>query len=91
MVSAGCVRYCTENSFFSIKEIDIGVVADLGTLPRIQNLVNEGKVREWAYTGRKIHSKEALDSGLVTRVFKDETSMHKELLGLAKDIAGKSP
>jgi enoyl-CoA hydratase/carnithine racemase len=35
MVSAGCVRYCTENSFFSIKEIDIGVVADLGTLPRI--------------------------------------------------------
>ena len=35
IITAGCIRFCTEKAFFSIKEIDIGIAADIGTFPRI--------------------------------------------------------
>ena len=69
IINSACIRFCTENAFFSIKEVDLAIVADLGTFPRIQQIVNEGLVREWAYTGRRISASEALKEGLVTKIF----------------------
>ncbi len=63
-----------EDAKFSIKEVDIGICADIGTFPRLNMVVgNEGWVRELAYTGRLVDSHEALKYGLVTRVFKDQS------------------
>ena len=36
---------------FSVKEIDLAIVADVGTLQRLPNIVGEQRTRELAYTG----------------------------------------
>jgi len=40
IVSACDMRYCTEDAYFSIKEIDLGLVADIGTLQRLPTILN---------------------------------------------------
>eukprot|EP01016_Furgasonia_blochmanni_P012299 TRINITY_DN1592_c0_g1_i2.p1 TRINITY_DN1592_c0_g1~~TRINITY_DN1592_c0_g1_i2.p1 ORF type:complete len:271 (-),score=70.13 TRINITY_DN1592_c0_g1_i2:179-991(-) len=76
MISACCVRYCTEDSKFSVKEVDVGMVADLGTIQRFPLIVgNESLVRELAYTGRIMKADEAARLGLVSRVLKTKEEM----------------
>ncbi|MES2732308.1 MAG: crotonase/enoyl-CoA hydratase family protein [Bacteroidota bacterium] len=88
----GCdMRYCTDDAFFTIKEIDMGMVADLGTLQRLPKIIGEGLVREMAYTARKVAGKEATAIGLVNRSFPDKDTMMTEVQQLAVSIAAKSP
>ncbi len=88
----GCdIRYCTDDAFFTIKEIDMGMVADLGTLQRLPKLIGDGIVREMAYTGRNVSGKEAAAMGLVNRTFPDKETLMTEVKTLAATIAAKSP
>jgi len=91
MLCACDTRYCTEDAFFAIQEIKIGMTADLGTLQRLQHLVPSGLARELAYTGRKLKAEEAQNSGFVTRVFADHEAMTSGLLEIAREIAARSP
>ncbi len=91
MVSAADMRYATENAFFSIAEINIGMTADVGTLQRMPKLVAEGIVRELAYTGRKWSAAEAQAAGFVNRVFDDHETMLGGVMDIAAEIASKSP
>lgn len=91
VVSACDMRYCTQDAYFTIKEIDMGMVADLGTLQRLPKLIGEGQVREMAYTGRHVMGEEAKSLGIVNRVYADKTKMMHEVMELAKQIASKSP
>lgn len=43
MITACDIRCCTESAVFCVKEIDLGITADLGTLQRLFRLINEGK------------------------------------------------
>ena len=54
MVTACCIRYATADAFFCIQEINIGMVADVGTLQRLPKLIPEAVVKELAYTGRRL-------------------------------------
>ena len=69
MVSACCLRYATTDAFFCIQEINIGMVADVGTLQRLPKLIPLGVVKELAYTGRRMPAAQALGYGLVNQVF----------------------
>lgn len=91
MVSACDMRYATASAFFVIKEVDVGLTADMGTLQRLPHIIGDGMMRELAYTGHKVLGKRALEIGLVNRVYKDKEAMLDEVLGLAREIAGKSP
>lgn len=91
IISACDMRYCTEDGYFTIKEIDMGMVADLGTLQRLPKILNPGIVSEMAYTGRKVHGKEALAVGLVNRVYSSKQEMLEEVNKIARLIASKSP
>ncbi len=91
MISACDIRYCTDDAFFCIKETEIGMTADVGTLQRLPHLIPQGLVRELAYTGRNMMSQEALSSGLVNQVYKDQETMLNEVMKIAKTIAGHSP
>ena len=71
MATACDVRLCTEDAYFTIYEVEIGMTADVGTFPRILNLLPEGIVRELAYTGRRMEADEAARYGLVNRVLPD--------------------
>ena len=47
------VRYCSSDAEFNIKEIDIGMAADIGTLQFFTNSTgNQSTFRELAYTAR---------------------------------------
>ena len=91
MVTACDMRYATEDAFFTIFEINIGMTADVGTFPRLVKLIPEGIVRELAYTGRRMSATEAKEVGLVNRVFKDHEAMLEGVLELAREIAAKPP
>ncbi len=63
------MRYAAADAYFSVKEIDVGMTADVGTLQRLPKLVPDGIVRELAYTGRRFDADEAKAIGLVNNVY----------------------
>ena len=91
MVTACCIRYATADAFFCIQEINIGMVADVGTLQRLPKLVPLGVVKELAYTGRRLGAHKALGYGLVNEVFDTQDAMLAAALQCAKEIAAKPP
>ncbi|MEM9421610.1 MAG: enoyl-CoA hydratase-related protein [Pseudomonadota bacterium] len=91
MVTACDIRVCTEDAYFSIYEIELGMTADVGTFPRILNHLPEGVVRELAYTGRKMPADEALRYGLVNQVLPDHPGAIEAAMTLAQEIAQKAP
>lgn len=102
-VSGGCIgagvdiicacdmRYASEDAFFTIKEIDMGMVADLGTFQRLPKLISEGIVRELAFTGRKVLGKEAEKIGLVNQCLATREELTNSVLEIAASIASKLP
>ena len=91
MISACDIRYATSNAFFCIQETNLGLVADVGTLQRLPNLIPEGVVRELALTGRKLNADEAMKHGLISSIFDDHETMMEHAINTAKEIASKSP
>jgi delta(3,5)-delta(2,4)-dienoyl-CoA isomerase len=92
MCLAADIRFSTTTTQFSVKEVDIGIAADIGTLSRLPHSVgNHSWVKEIALSARIFGSDEALQHGLVSRVYKDKEEAVKEALGLAGVIASKSP
>ena len=88
--SACDMRYCTEDAFFCIQEINIGMTADVGTFPRLPYLLPMGLVKELAFTGRRMFANEANECGLVNNVFSNYEDMMKEVMAIAKEIAKKT-
>lgn len=69
MITAADIRYCTKDGWFQVKEVDIGMAADVGTLQRLPKVVgNQSLVRELCFTARKMKSDEARSEGLVSKV-----------------------
>ncbi|XP_070508436.1 delta(3,5)-Delta(2,4)-dienoyl-CoA isomerase, mitochondrial [Chironomus tepperi] len=92
LISTADIRYCTKDCWFSIKEVDIGMAADVGTLQRFPKAIgSQSLVRELCFTGRKFKSDEALRWGFVTRVFDTKEELVEASLKLAEEIASKSP
>ncbi len=91
LVAACDMRYCTDDAFFCVQEINIGLAADVGTLQRLPRLIPEGLMRELAYTGRRLTAPEALSAGLVNATFETQETMLEAVSELAREIATKSP
>ncbi|MCB0986734.1 MAG: crotonase/enoyl-CoA hydratase family protein [Acidimicrobiales bacterium] len=91
MVSACDLRYASEDAFFCIQEINIGMTADVGTLQRLPKIIPEGIAREWAYRGHRVPATRAAEVGLVNQVFPDHESLVAGALEIAAEIATKSP
>jgi enoyl-CoA hydratase len=91
LVTACDMRIATENAYFTIQEINVGIVADVGTLQRIPTLLPQGLIRELAYTGRKYPAAEALGHGFVNSIHADQAAALAHATALATEIAAKSP
>jgi len=92
MLSACDIRYCSEDAEFTIKEVDVGLAADVGTLQRFPKIVgNDSLVRELAYSARRFGAKEAKEMGFVGRVFANKEATVDAAVKLAIEIASKSP
>ncbi|CDW89899.1 enoyl-hydratase [Stylonychia lemnae] len=92
-ISSACdIRICSKDAKFTIKEVDIGICADLGTIQRFQKIIgNDSFFRELAYTGRYFDAKEALQQGFVSYVEENQEACFKKAYDLASQIASKSP
>ena len=91
LVTAACIRYASADTFFCIQEINIGLVADVGTLQRLPKLMPMALVKELAYTGRRLGAEQAKTHGLVNEVFADASDTLAAALQCAKEIAAKPP
>jgi enoyl-CoA hydratase len=92
LICCADMRYAAADAQFTIKEVDIGMVADVGTLQRLPRLIgSQGLVRELAYTGRAVDAGEARAIGLVNRVFDTREALHAGVREIAATIAAKSP
>ncbi|MCR9106868.1 MAG: crotonase/enoyl-CoA hydratase family protein [Gammaproteobacteria bacterium] len=91
MTCCADMRYASADAFFSIREIDIGMTADVGTLQRLPRIIPDGVVRELAYTGRNMDADEACSMGFINRVFEDRETLLREVTAIAHRIAEKSP
>ena len=91
LVAACDMRYATQDARFAVKEVDLAIVADVGTLQRLPRLIGEGLARELAYTGREFDGKEAHTMRLVNQTFTDKESLMKAVMEIAGTIARKSP
>lgn len=91
LVCAADSRYCTADAYFTIKETELGMTADVGTLQRLPKLMPEGVVRELAYTGRKFGAEEAQRHGFVNTVYETQEAMLEGVMAIAAQIAANSP
>ncbi|CAI5441907.1 unnamed protein product [Caenorhabditis angaria] len=92
LITACDIRFASQCSNFSIKEVDVGLAADVGTLNRIQKVVgNDSWTREIAMTARDFGVDEALKFGLISRIYPSKKETVAGAVSLAKTIAEKSP
>ena len=91
LITACDMRFASNDAFFCIQEINIGMAADVGTLQRLPKIIPDSKMREMAYTGRRMLADEAKDSGLVGEIYETQDEMLDAVHKLAAEIASKSP
>ena len=91
LITACDMRFASNDAFFCIQEINIGMAADVGTLQRLPKIIPDAKMREMAYTGRRMLADEAKDSGLVGEIYETQDEMLDAVHKLAAEIASKSP
>ena len=91
LITACDIRLATADAVFSVRETKIGLVADVGTLQRLPEIIDPGRVAELVFTGRDFTAEEAAEMGLVTHVYPDVDTLRKEATALAEEIAANSP
>ena len=91
LVCASDIRLGTKDCHFSILETKLGLVADIGTFPRLVKLIPDGLVRELAFTGRNFYSNEANLSGFLNNVYPNQKNMLEAAFDLAEEISSNSP
>jgi Delta3,5-Delta2,4-dienoyl-CoA isomerase len=89
LICAADVRWCHPDTVFSVREVTIGLAADVGTLQRLPKICgNQSTVRELCFTGRDFNAAESLQIGLVSRVTENLVT---DALELCSTIASHSP
>ena len=91
------VRICAAETQFAVKEVDIGIAADVGTLSRLPKVVGNGSwIRDVSLSGRIFDAEEASRVGLVSWVAQKgpnggKGAVIQEALRWAAIVAEKSP
>lgn len=91
-LAAACdVRLCSRDARFSVREVKVAIVADLGSLQRLPRIIGHGHTRELAFTGKDIDADRAFRIGLVNDVFDDEPTLLDRAREMARQIAENPP
>ncbi|MCE9667291.1 crotonase/enoyl-CoA hydratase family protein [Myxococcus stipitatus] len=91
LIAACDFRYCSRDAKFSVREVKVAIVADMGVLQRLPRIIGEGNTRELAYTGADVDAERALRMGLVNDVFASPEALLTEARATAKRIAENPP
>jgi enoyl-CoA hydratase/carnithine racemase len=86
------VRVCARDARFAVKEVDIGLAADIGTLARLPKAVgSQSWVKDVCLTAREFGAAEALAVGFVSQVHESKAAALAAAVGTARLLASKSP
>lgn len=86
------IRLCTSDTKFAVKEVDIGLAADIGTLSRLPKIVGSTSwVKDVCLSARIFGGEEALRVGFVSQVFENKNAAVGRATEMAKLLAEKSP
>ncbi|HEY6967421.1 MAG TPA: enoyl-CoA hydratase-related protein [Burkholderiales bacterium] len=91
LATACCLRYATRDAFFVIQEINLGMMADVGTFNRMPKQLPEAVVRELGYTGDRLPAERAERLGFVNGLFDTHEQLVAGALEVARRIAAKAP
>jgi enoyl-CoA hydratase len=91
LISAVDIRYASADAKFSVREVKLAIVADVGSLARLPLILNDGHLRELALTGKDIDAARAEKIGLVNDVFTDADATLAAAHDAAADIAANPP
>lgn len=91
LATACCLRYLTDDAFFCIQEINLGVMADVGTMNRMPHLIPEAVMRELAYTGDRLPAARAVALGFANGALPTVEAMMDHVMAVARRIAEKAP
>ncbi|APA07581.1 hypothetical protein SS1G_00908 [Sclerotinia sclerotiorum 1980 UF-70] len=86
------IRICTSDVKLAVKEVDIGLAADIGTLSRLPKIVGSFSwVKDVCLSARIFGAEEALKVGFVSHVEPTKEKAMEKALSIAKLLAEKSP
>ncbi|KAL2651116.1 hypothetical protein R1flu_019244 [Riccia fluitans] len=91
LITACDLRYCTSDAKFSVKEVDVAITADLGSLQRLPWIVGWSTTMELALTARTFDAAEAQKLKLVHGVFSSKVELDRRVYDVAAEIAAKPP
>ena len=91
LISAADIRYASADAKFSVREVKVGMVADVGSLARLPLIIGDGHLRELALTGKDIDAARAEKIGLVNDVFADADAVLAAAQATAAEIAANPP
>ncbi len=91
LISACDIRVCSSDAKFSVREVRVAMVADLGSLQRLPYIIGEAATRELAYTGRDIDAQKALKIGLVSEVYENQEATLEAARQIAREMAANPP
>ncbi|MBS4728175.1 crotonase/enoyl-CoA hydratase family protein [Mycobacterium sp. SM1] len=91
LISATDIRYASANAKFSVREVKLAIVADMGSLARLPLILSDGHLRELALTGKDIDAGRAEKIGLVNDVFADAGATLSAAHTTAAEIAANPP
>jgi enoyl-CoA hydratase len=87
LISACDVRLASRDVKFSVREVKVAIVADMGSLQRLPRIIGHGHTRELAFTGKNIDAERALRIDLVNDVYDDEAKLLEAARAMAREIA----
>lgn len=91
LISAVDIRYASADAKFSVREVKLAIVADVGSLARLPLIVSDGHLRELALTGKDIDAARAEKIGLVNDVYDDAEASLAAAHATAREIAANPP
>lgn len=91
LISSVDIRYASADAKFSVREVKLSIVADMGSLARLPYILSDGHLRELALTGKDIDAARAEKIGLVNDVFADPEATLAAAHATAVEIAANSP
>lgn len=91
LVAASDLRLCAAGARFSLREVKVAMVADVGSLQLLPHVIGDAATRELALTGGDIDANRALSLGLVSQVLGDDDALFAAARALARQIADNPP
>ena len=91
LIAACDIRLCSQDARFSLREVKVAMVADIGSLQRLPSIIGQGHLRDLAFTGKDIDAAHALRIGLINEVYETQQALYDATHSLALQIAENSP